>query len=61
MGQFDEETAECLDAYGVASCQSDAADWPMWNAVTGDLAYVRLHGHTRKYASSYSAARCASR
>jgi uncharacterized protein YecE (DUF72 family) len=28
----------------------------LWEAVTTDLAYVRLHGHTRKYASSYSAA-----
>lgn len=40
----------------VASCLSDAPDFPMWDAVTTDLVYVRLHGHTRKYASSYSAA-----
>jgi len=53
---FDEETAECLDACGIASCQSDTADWPMWNAATGDLACVRLHGHTRTYASRYSTA-----
>jgi uncharacterized protein YecE (DUF72 family) len=26
----------------------------MWEAVTTDLVYVRLHGHTRKYASSYA-------
>jgi uncharacterized protein YecE (DUF72 family) len=26
----------------------------MWEKVTTDLDYVRLHGHTRKYASSYS-------
>jgi uncharacterized protein YecE (DUF72 family) len=30
------------------------ADWPMWDRVTTDLVYIRLHGHTRKYASSYS-------
>ncbi|MDZ7843084.1 MAG: DUF72 domain-containing protein [Gammaproteobacteria bacterium] len=53
---FDNETAECLDAHGIANCQSDAADWPMWPAVTGDLVYIRLHGHTRTYASRYSTA-----
>jgi uncharacterized protein YecE (DUF72 family) len=37
----------------VAVCQSDAPDFPMWREVTTDLVYVRLHGHTRKYASSY--------
>lgn len=51
---FDEETAECLDAHGIGSCQSDAADWPMWDAVTGGLVYIRLHGHTRTYASRYA-------
>lgn len=53
---FDEETAACLDAHAVANCQSDAADWPMWRAVTGGLVYIRLHGHTRTYASRYSTA-----
>ena len=33
---------------------SDAPDWPIWDRVTTDLVYIRLHGHTRKYASSYS-------
>lgn len=32
---------------------SDAPDWPMWEEVTTDLVYIRLHGHTRKYASNY--------
>jgi uncharacterized protein YecE (DUF72 family) len=40
----------------VAVCQSDAADWPMWSELTTDLVYVRLHGHTRTYASAYSRA-----
>jgi uncharacterized protein YecE (DUF72 family) len=40
---------------GVAVCLSDAPDFPMWREVTSNLVYVRLHGHTRKYASSYSA------
>jgi uncharacterized protein YecE (DUF72 family) len=26
----------------------------MWEEVTTDVVYIRLHGHTRKYASSYS-------
>jgi uncharacterized protein YecE (DUF72 family) len=37
-------------------CQSDAADWPLWDKVTTDLVYVRLHGHERTYVSDYSAA-----
>ncbi|HYA37000.1 MAG TPA: DUF72 domain-containing protein [Candidatus Methylomirabilis sp.] len=51
---FDDEVAECLRAHGLAVCQSDAADWPMWDAVTTDLVYIRLHGHDITYASSYS-------
>ena len=38
----------------MAVCLSDAADWSPWDAVTTDLVYVRLHGHTRTYASRYS-------
>lgn len=52
---FDEETADCLREFGIANCQSDSADWPMWTAVTTDLVYLRLHGHTRTYASAYRA------
>jgi uncharacterized protein YecE (DUF72 family) len=51
---FDHEVAERLKRHGVAVCMSDAPDWPMWDRVTTDLVYIRLHGHTRKYASSYS-------
>ena len=28
----------------------------MWETTTTDVVYVRLHGHTRKYASRYSGA-----
>ncbi len=48
------EVAECLHAHRLAVCQSDAADWPLWNAVTTDMVYVRLHGHDVTYASAYS-------
>jgi uncharacterized protein YecE (DUF72 family) len=51
---FDDDVAKCLRDHAVAVCMSDAPDWPMWEEVTTDLVYIRLHGHTRKYASSYS-------
>jgi uncharacterized protein YecE (DUF72 family) len=51
---FDDEVTERLRRHAVAVCMSDAPDWPMWEEVTTDLVYIRLHGHTRKYASSYS-------
>lgn len=51
---FDAEVADCLRRHDIAVCQSDAADWPLWDAVTTDLVYVRLHGHTLTYASGYS-------
>jgi uncharacterized protein YecE (DUF72 family) len=53
---FDEDVRGRLAAARVANCLSDAPDFPMWDAVTTDVVYVRLHGHTRKYASSYSGA-----
>lgn len=51
---FTPEVAAILRAANLASCMSDAPDFPMWREVTADMVYVRLHGHTRKYASSYS-------
>lgn len=51
---FDEAVADCLRAHRLAVCLSDAADWPLWDAVTTDLVYVRLHGRPRTYASAYS-------
>ncbi len=51
---FDEETARVLAEHSVANVLSDAKDWPLWDAVTTDLVYVRLHGHERTYYSSYS-------
>jgi uncharacterized protein YecE (DUF72 family) len=50
---FDEQVAACLRTHRIAVCQSDAADWPLWDAVTTDLVYVRLHGHELTYASCY--------
>jgi uncharacterized protein YecE (DUF72 family) len=56
---FTDDTAARLRAANIAVCLSDAPDFPLWNEVTADFVYVRLHGHTRKYASSYSPARLA--
>lgn len=50
---FDDEVAGCLETHRIATCQSDAADWPLWDRVTAGLAYIRLHGHERTYVSSY--------
>jgi len=51
---FDEEVAGILRQHGLANCLSDAPDWPMWDIVTSETAYVRLHGHTELYRSEYS-------
>ena len=53
---FVPDVAEVLRAANLAVCMGDAPDFPMWRQVTADFVYVRLHGHTRKYASSYSGA-----
>ncbi len=50
------EVADCLGQRRLANCLSDAADWPLWEAVTTDFVYLRLHGHERTYASPYTAA-----
>ncbi|UCH54478.1 MAG: DUF72 domain-containing protein [Pseudomonadota bacterium] len=50
---FDDEVLNCLKTHRIVVCQSDAADWPLWNAVSTDLVYLRLHGHADTYASRY--------
>jgi uncharacterized protein YecE (DUF72 family) len=51
---LDDEVKNCMSDHAVAACMSDAPDWPMWDEVTTDFVYIRLHGHTRKYASNYN-------
>lgn len=51
---FDEETADLLGRYSLANCISDAEKWPRWDSVCTDMVYVRLHGNTETYHSSYS-------
>lgn len=52
-GWFRPEVAQRLADRGVAACISHAGDWPMWDAVTADFVYLRLHGHPRTYVSPY--------
>jgi uncharacterized protein YecE (DUF72 family) len=51
---FDDETADCLAQAEIAVCLSDAEAWPMWDRITSNLVYLRLHGHAQTYVSSYS-------
>jgi len=50
---FDDEVATLMARERIALCQSDAATWPMWRAITTDLVFIRLHGHAATYASNY--------
>jgi uncharacterized protein YecE (DUF72 family) len=51
---FDGEVRDLLERYKLSHVISDAADWPLWDAVTGGVAYMRLHGHDETYRSAYS-------
>ena len=50
---FNDETLTLLGTRNLGTCISDAAKWPCWDAVSGRIAYVRLHGHERTYESAY--------
>lgn len=47
------EVAQILERHGLANVLSDAPTFPLWDAVTSDLVYVRLHGHEEIYVSAY--------
>lgn len=50
-----DEAAALLRAHDVATVVADSAGrWPMAEAVTSDLVYVRLHGDTELYSSGYT-------
>lgn len=51
---FDDETAALLAGRRIANVISHAARFPLWEAVTADLVYVRLHGAPKTYFSQYS-------
>jgi uncharacterized protein YecE (DUF72 family) len=49
------EFCELLRAHAIGMGVADSAGtWPMFDEVTSDLAYVRLHGDTELYTSGYS-------
>jgi len=51
------EAARLLEAYDVGTVLADTAGhFPVIDADTSGVRYVRLHGHTRLYESGYSAA-----
>jgi uncharacterized protein YecE (DUF72 family) len=50
---FNDAVLSVLADHRLGTCISDAPRWPMWDAVASDLAYCRLHGHRRLYASAY--------
>jgi uncharacterized protein YecE (DUF72 family) len=50
---FDDEVAALMARERIAVCQSDAATWQLWQAITTDLIFIRLHGHESTYASNY--------
>jgi len=50
-----DEALECLRALGLGFCISDTGGrYPYREAVTADFTYIRLHGPTTLYSSSYS-------
>lgn len=53
---MDEQTLAVLRRYAITVCMSDAPCWPLWEAATSGLAYLRLHGHDRLYWSRYGEA-----
>ena len=49
-----DDVATRLARAQIIAVQSDAPDWPLWDKVTTDTVYVRMHGHTRLYRSEYT-------
>ena len=54
---FDDRVADLLRQHNIAVCQSDAGSWPLWQCITADFVYVRLHGKPQTYSSNYSVAK----
>ena len=50
---FTRESLELLSEHGIALAISDSPDWPSHDVQTTDFVYLRLHGSTQLYASSY--------
>ncbi len=50
---FTDATARLMADHGLVNCLSDSPRWPLWDAVTAEVVYVRLHGHETLYVSAY--------
>jgi len=50
---FSAEVEAALSEHGIANCLSDSGSFPMWEAITTDLVYLRLHGNPYTYVSRY--------
>ena len=52
---FNDATFELLRQYNIATVMNDSPNrWPATRAITADWAYIRFHGSTQLYRSSYS-------
>jgi uncharacterized protein YecE (DUF72 family) len=51
---FVEEVYTCLRKYNVALVAANSSRYPGAREVTADIAYIRMHGPTKLFASSYS-------
>lgn len=52
---FTSETYALLRKYNVALVAADSSRYPGVREITADVAYIRMHGPTKLFASSYSA------
>lgn len=51
---FIDETYAVLQKYNVALAAADSSRYPGMRQLTADIAYIRMHGPTKLFASSYS-------
>jgi len=51
---FTEEVYRCLRKYNVALVAANSSRYPGVREVTANIAYIRMHGPTKLFASSYS-------
>ena len=51
---FNDQTYALLQKYNVALVAADSSRYPGVRKVTADIAYIRMHGPTKLFASSYA-------
>ena len=50
---FNDDTYALLNHHGIGFVINDSSRWAAAEVITGDVVYIRFHGPTRLYASSY--------